>query len=105
MGRVATIVGILLSVLGAYIAKSMPTVIDYLQAISSMFLAPSVAVILLGMFFKRITPHGGFWGMLTGTVASVASFVAQKLGWISASAIIPYSAVSSDKAFMAANFW
>jgi SSS family solute:Na+ symporter len=105
VGRVATVVGILLSVLGAYIAKSMPTVIDYLQAISSMFLAPSVAVILLGMFFRRITPHGGFWGMLIGIAGSVTSFVAQKMGWITASAIIPYTTVSSDKAFMAANFW
>jgi len=105
IGRMATVVGILLSIVGAYIAKSMPTVIDYLQAISSMFLAPSVAVILLGMFFKQITPCGGFWGMLVGTVCSVALFLAQQAGIIAVNAIIPTFAAVSEKAFMAANFW
>jgi SSS family solute:Na+ symporter len=105
VGRISTVVGLLLSVAGAYIAKSMPTVIDYLQAISSMFLAPSVAVILLGMFFKWISPKGGFWGMLIGTVTSVGLFLAQNMGIIKASAIIPAYAEVSEKAFMAANFW
>ncbi|RKY85092.1 Na+/galactose cotransporter [candidate division KSB1 bacterium] len=105
IGRYATVSGILLSVVGAYIAKSMPTVIDYLQAISSMFLAPSVAVILLGMFIKWITPKGGFWGMLTGTSSSVGLFLAQQLGLISTGDIIPVSSGAGEKAFMAANFW
>jgi len=105
MGRIATVAGILLSVVGAYIAKSMPTVIDYLQAISSMFLAPTVAVILLGMFYKRITPKGGFWGLLIGTACSVGLFLAQEAGLITYNTIIPAFSETSEKAFMAANFW
>ena len=105
MGRIATVAGILLSVFGAYIAKSMPMVIDYLQAISSMFLAPTVAVILLGMFFKRITPKGGFWGLLIGTACPVGLFLAQEASLITYNTIIPAFSETSEKAFMAANFW
>lgn len=105
IGRMATVAGIVLSVAGAYIARSMPTVIDYLQAISSMFLSPSVAVIILGMFWKFITPKGGLWGMLVGTFVAVALFIAQEMQWISASAIIPNFTGSDAQSFMAANFW
>lgn len=101
VGRVATLVGIVLSVGGAYWAKNMPTIIDYLQAITSWILAPGVAIILLGMFIKRISPDGAFWGMLTGMVVSFSLFMALQLGWISAGAISP----SGGEGMMAANFW
>ena len=105
MGRIATVAGILLSIAAAYIARSMPSVIDYLQAISSMFLAPSVAVIILGMFWKFITPKGGLWGMLVGTLAAVLLFVAQETKIIPASFVIPDFGGAEAQSFMAANFW
>ncbi len=101
MGRVATVAGILLSIVGAYWARSMPTIIDYLQAIASWILAPAVAVILLGMFVKWISPDGAFWGMLIGTLVSFAMFMALQLGWITPGAIAPGGEASP----MAANFW
>ena len=105
VGRVTTVAGILLSVAGAYIARSMPTVIDYLQAISSMFLAPSVAIIILGMFWKFITPKGGLWGMLIGTLVAVLLFIAQETKIIPISFVIPGSDGAAAQSFMAANFW
>jgi solute:Na+ symporter, SSS family len=105
IGRVATVAGILLSVLGAYIARSMPSVIDYLQAISSMFLAPSVAIIILGMFWKFITPKGGLWGMVVGTIIAVALFLAQEVKLIPASFVIPDFSGTNAQTYMAANFW
>ncbi|HYW36115.1 MAG TPA: sodium/solute symporter [Balneolaceae bacterium] len=105
MGRIATVAGILLAIIGAYVAKSMPTVIDYLQAIASMFMAPSVAVILLGMFTKKITPAGGFWGLLAGVVFSVTLFVLQDAGIIANNALIPTDTTAAHASFMAANFW
>jgi len=105
IGRIATVAGIILSVAGAYIARSMPTVIDYLQAISSMFLSPSVAIILLGMFWKFITPKGGLWGMLVGTFVAVALFISQELKLISVSFVIPDFSGSDVQSYMAANFW
>ncbi len=101
VGRTATVVGIILSIGGAYWAKSMPTIIDYLQAIASWILAPGVAIILLGMFIKWISPDGAFWGMLIGMLVSFSMFMALQLGWISAGAISP----SGGEGIMAANFW
>ncbi len=101
MGRMATIVGILLSIGGAYWARSMPTIIDFLQAIVSFILAPAAAIVLLGMFSKRITGDGAFWGMLIGMTSSLIMFLALQFNWITPAAITPAKTAS----VMAANFW
>ncbi|NOX90559.1 MAG: sodium:solute symporter family protein [Calditrichaeota bacterium] len=101
MGRVATVAGIILSVGTAYWAKSMPTIMDYMQAIFSWVNAPLFATMLLGMFVWWITPNGAFWGLLTGMVTSFSLFIAVKFDWIPKT-LITLSDVASD---MAANFW
>jgi SSS family solute:Na+ symporter len=101
MGRMATIVGILISVFTAYWAKSMPTIMDYMQAIFSWVNAPLFATMLLGMFVKWITPDGAFWGLIAGMGSSFTMYLAVKFQWISMSAVT-LSKVASD---MAANFW
>jgi SSS family solute:Na+ symporter len=45
---------------------------DYVQELFSFFIAPLFGTVILGMLWKRATKAGGFWGLLTGTVASVA---------------------------------
>ena len=45
---------------------------DYVQALFSFFIAPLFGTVLLGMLWKRATPAGGFWGLLAGTVSSIA---------------------------------
>jgi SSS family solute:Na+ symporter len=79
---VVTIVGILLSVGAAYWAKQFPTIMDYIQAIFSWVNAPLFATILLGMFWKRITPNGAFWGLLLGMLSSFFMFVGIRAGWL-----------------------
>ncbi|MHB2156085.1 sodium:solute symporter family protein [Calditrichota bacterium GD2] len=101
MGRAATIGGIILSVGTAYWAKSMPTIMDYMQAIFSWVNAPLFATMLLGMFVRWITPNGAFWGLLAGMVSSFSLFIAVKFDWL-AKNVITLTDVSSD---MAANFW
>jgi len=101
MGRAATIVGIVISVATAYWAKSMPTIMDYMQAIFSWVNAPLFATMLLGMFVKWITPAGAFWGLIAGMGSSFTMYLAVKFEWISMSAVT-FSNVASD---MAANFW
>ncbi|MDP2915275.1 MAG: sodium:solute symporter family protein [Candidatus Aminicenantes bacterium] len=101
MGRMATIVGIILSVATAYWAKSMPTIMDYMQAIFSWVNAPLFATMLLGMFVKWITPAGAFWGLIAGMGSSITMYLAVKFAWIPMSAVT-LSKVASD---MAANFW
>ncbi len=101
MGRAATIVGIGISVLTAYWAKSMPTIMDYMQAIFSWVNAPLFATMLLGMFVKWITPNGAFWGLIAGMGSSITLYLGVKFSFIS-TRLITLSSVSSD---MAANFW
>jgi len=101
MGRMTTIVGILISVAAAYWAMSMPTIMDWMQAIFSWVNAPLFATMLLGMFVTWITPSGAFWGLLIGMVSSFTLFMAVRFEWIAKSAIT-FSNVASD---MAANFW
>jgi len=47
---------------------------DYVQALFSFFIAPLLGAVLMGMFWKRATKGGGFWGLLIGTLTSVALF-------------------------------
>jgi solute:Na+ symporter, SSS family len=72
VGRWATILGVVVSIGTAYLVMSAKGIMDYVQALFSFFIAPLLGSILLGMFWKRATKEGGFWGLLTGTVASVS---------------------------------
>ena len=71
MGRMATIGGIVLSIGAAYAATSFNNIMDALQLIFSMVNAPLFATFLLGMFWKRTTGHGAFWGLVSGTGAAL----------------------------------
>jgi SSS family solute:Na+ symporter len=70
MGRVATVGGILLSVAAAYVAGSFNNIMDLLQLVFAFVNAPLFATFALGMFWKRTTGHGAFWGLLSGTVGA-----------------------------------
>ena len=80
MGRVATVVGIALSVGAAYVAMNFNNIMDYLQLLFSFFNAPLFATFLLGMFWRRATGHGAFWGLMAGTVAAMGHYAAIKAG-------------------------
>jgi SSS family solute:Na+ symporter len=48
------------------------SIMDYVQALFSMFIAPLFGTVILGMLWKRATGPGGFWGLLAGTGSSIA---------------------------------
>jgi SSS family solute:Na+ symporter len=70
MGRVATVAGISLSIGAAYMANSFNNIMDMLQLVFAFVNAPLFATFLLGMFWKRATGHGAFFGLLSGTLAA-----------------------------------
>jgi SSS family solute:Na+ symporter len=78
MGRVITVVGIILSVGTAYIASGFTSIMDYVQILFSVVNAPLLATFLLGMFWRRTTPWGGFFGLLIGTLCSISLWVGQQ---------------------------
>jgi len=102
MGRMATIFGTIASIAAAYVALLFfNNMMDYLQLVFGFVNAPLFATFLLGMFWKRATGHGAFWGLLTGTLAAAATYfltVAEgKGGYIANLHRFPSS--------MAQNFW
>jgi len=70
VGRITTIVGVAVSILTAYVAAMFNNVMDFLQLIFAFINAPLFAAFLMGMFTKRTTGHGAFWGLLTGTFSA-----------------------------------
>ncbi|MBX6352998.1 MAG: sodium:solute symporter family protein [Thermoflavifilum sp.] len=75
VGRWAVVIGVLISIGTAYFAASFPSVMDYMQTLFSFFNAPLFGTFLLGMFWKRATPWGGFWGLLCGIVSAILMYV------------------------------
>ncbi len=70
MGRVATVGGIALSVAAAYVASKFNNIMDVTQLVFGYVNAPLFATFLLGMFWRRTTGHGAFFGLLSGTLAA-----------------------------------
>ncbi len=104
VGRVTTIVGILLSVVTAYVAMQFNTIMDYIQAIFSWVNAPLFATMLLGMFWRRTTSTAAFWGLIAGMVSSFSIFLGFKFSLFSpgAARLLTFSDNPSD---MTRNLW
>ena len=101
MGRWCTIIGVLVSILAAYVVMQFLSIMDYVQALFSFFIAPLFGTILLGMFWKRATPAGGFWGLFLGTVSSIGMFE-----WVHVDhSALRYIALSADAKDMAENMY
>src|SRR5580698_2644632 len=75
VGRWATILGVIVSIGTAYMVMNAAGIMDYVQALFSFFISPLLGVVLMGMFWRRATKAGGFWGLLIGTLTSVGLFV------------------------------
>jgi SSS family solute:Na+ symporter len=72
MGHAATVFGILASVAAAYAATRFNNIMDMLQLVFAFVNAPLFATFLLGMFWRRATGHGAFFGLVLGTLAAAA---------------------------------
>ena len=70
VGRVTTVVGLLISAACAYAAAKFNNIMDMLQLVFGFVNAPLFAIFLLGMFWKRATGHGAFFGLLIGTLTA-----------------------------------
>jgi Na+/proline symporter len=77
----------------AYLAAQFNNIMDFLQLVFAFVNAPLFATFLLGMFWKRATGHGAFFGLASGTLAAalhhgltlpVGAPVGIKGGWLAA---------------------
>jgi SSS family solute:Na+ symporter len=72
-GRLATVAGILISMATAFIAKGYSNIMNYVQLLFSYFNAPLFATFIIAMFWRRMTPWAGFWGLLSGILGAFAT--------------------------------
>ena len=75
VGRWSTILGVIISIGTAYLVMQFASIMDYVQALFSFFIAPLFGTVILGMLWKRATSAGGFWGLLTGTLVSIGLYI------------------------------
>src|SRR3989449_1322129 len=101
MGRWCTILGVLISVGTAYLVMQFASIMDYVQALFSFFVAPLFGTVLLGMLWKRATGAGGFWGLLCGTLSSISMWA-----WVKVDpTALRYVALSPHAKDMAENMY
>jgi solute:Na+ symporter, SSS family len=79
VGRWCTLIGVLVSIGTAYLVMQFQSIMDYVQALFSFFIAPLFGTVILGMLWKRATPAGGVWGLLAGTLSSIGMWAWVKL--------------------------
>ncbi|MFJ1760937.1 sodium:solute symporter family protein [Amycolatopsis sp. NPDC088138] len=82
LGRIVTSVGTVLAIGTAFIASNSGNILDYLQDLFSFFNAPLFATFILGMFWKRMTPHAGWSGLLLGTASAITVWGLSQAGVI-----------------------
>jgi solute:Na+ symporter, SSS family len=101
MGRWCTVLGVLISVGTAYLVMSFASIMDYVQALFSFFIAPLFGTVLLGMLWKRASGPGGFWGLLAGTLSSIGMWA-----WVKTDhSALRYVALSPNARDMAENMY
>jgi SSS family solute:Na+ symporter len=86
VGKITTVVGIILSIATAYLANQFNNIMDFLQLVFGFVNAPLFATFMLGMFWRGTTPNGAFWGLVSGTAGAALTHgltVAEgKGGWL-----------------------
>jgi SSS family solute:Na+ symporter len=101
MGRWTTVLGVLISVGTAYLVMQFASIMDYVQALFSFFIAPLFGTVVLGMLWKRATAAGGFWGLLAGTLTSIGMWA-----WVKVDpSALRYVALSANAKDMAENMY
>ncbi len=78
VGRYLTLVLLLLAMCTAPLIAQMGGIYEFIQTLLSLFQGPMLALLLLGAFTRRATPHAGVFTLLSG-VAIAAGLLAS--GW------------------------
>lgn len=92
VGRVATVVVVILGLAWMPIMMNMGNLYSYLQDIQSLIAPAMVAVFTLGIFSKRITPKAGEWGLIGGFLIGMLRLLTNVI-------------TNSGKAVMDGTFW
>ncbi|MFI2714052.1 sodium:solute symporter family protein [Micromonospora sp. NPDC018662] len=83
VGRIATVIAVVVGIGTAFIAAGFSNIMNYIQALFSVFNAPLFGTFIIGMFWRRMSALAGFWSLLSGTVVAIATYLLYKTGVIS----------------------
>jgi solute:Na+ symporter, SSS family len=75
VGRVFTGVILVFAVFTAPITNRFPGMYIYVQTLLSIFQGPTLGILLLGMFWKRMTQWGGLSGLIGGMMVSFTLYM------------------------------
>jgi solute:Na+ symporter, SSS family len=104
MGRWCTLIGLIVSIGTAYVVMQFASIMDYVQALFGMFIAPLFGTVLLGMLWKRVSRAAGFLGLLAGVVSSATMFILMKVDptrWVHVFALSPLAKGLAQDMFQA----
>ena len=71
VGRTVSVIATVAAIGTAVFASNYSNLMDYLQTLFGFFNAPLFATFILGMFWKRMTAHAGWAGLVAGTLGAV----------------------------------
>ena len=74
VGRLATVFGVVAGVLFAIVVQHQSSIMDFTQTVFGFVNAPLLATFLLGMFWRRTSSWGGFYGLLAGILAAAVHY-------------------------------
>tara|TARA_B100001964_G_scaffold209194_1_gene242501 strand:+ start:1815 stop:3599 length:1785 start_codon:yes stop_codon:yes gene_type:complete len=95
VGRTFTIIFILVAIYVAQFATGFESLYDLAQTLLSFFQGPSLAIIILGVLWKRATGTGALVGLIGGVLFSAL------LMWVHSTATIPLFQVSEPFLYVA----
>ena len=75
VGRIATVVVVVLGIIWIPVMMSLGSLYSYLQGIQSLLAPAMVAVFVMGIFSKKITPRAGEAGLIVGFLIGMARLV------------------------------
>ncbi|RAO09645.1 putative sodium-dependent multivitamin transport er [Micromonospora noduli] len=102
VGRWATVAAVVIGIGTAFIAAGFSNIMNYIQALFSVFNAPLFATFIIGMFWKRMTALAGFWSLLLGTLVSLSLYLLYKGGVVDFNSDLEESFWGAGLAFVTA---
>ena len=75
VGRIFTVVLLLFAIITAPISEKFPGIYVYVQTLLSFFQGPTLGILVLGMFWSRMTQWGGLVGLIGGMCVSALLYI------------------------------
>jgi solute:Na+ symporter, SSS family len=75
MGRIATVVMVVIAMLWIPVIKGAQGLYNYLQAVQGYLAPPIFVVFFFGVFWKRLNAQGALWAMIVGFILGIFRMV------------------------------